>query len=435
MSESRVLLQDLCDHVGSEVTVKGWVYRIRSLGKVNFVILRDGSGFVQTFWEKDIFDRAGLKNEMYVRVSGKLVGNEKVVRGFEIQVSDFEVLSTVHYGEALPLEISNPTVFDRSELDYLLKHRVLSLRNLGTQDIFRLQAEISFAFAEFFRGRNFTQIHTPKIVATGTEGGADLFRIQYFDRVAYLAQSPQFYKQIMVGVFERVFEIGHVYRAEKHYTSRHINEYVSLDFETGPIQDHRDVMALETEFLHFLCDRLRDRCAGVFEEFKAEIPEFQEIPKIKHKDAVELLEREFGKVSDREDLDPESERKLCEYFKKTEGVDLVFVTHYPVAKRPMYTMPDADDPGYTKSFDLLLRGVEVTTGSQRIHDYGMLVENIRGFGLNPDDFGHYLEVFKYGMPPHGGLAIGLERLTAQLLGLPNIRLACLFPRDKTRLSP
>jgi nondiscriminating aspartyl-tRNA synthetase len=435
MTENRVLLADLKDHIGSDVTVMGWVYRIRALGKVNFVILRDGSSFVQTFWEKDIFDRAGLKNEMYIRVSGALVANEKVVRGFEIQVKDFEMLSAVHYGEAMPLEISNPTVFDRSELDYLLRHRILSLRNLGTSDIFRLQSEITWAFREFLRSRGFTEVHTPKIVATGTEGGADLFKIHYFDRFAYLAQSPQFYKQIMVGVFEKVFEVGHVYRAEKHYTSRHINEYVSLDFEMGPIRDHQDVMALETDLLRFMCDHLRERCPGIFEEFKAEIPAFGKIPQIEMKDAIELLEKNYGKVADREDLDPEGERKLCDYFKENEGIDLVFVTSYPKSKRPMYTMPDPDDPDYTKSFDLLFRGVEVTTGSQRIHDYGMLVENIRSLGLNPDDFEHYLDVFRYGMPPHGGLAIGLERLTAQFLGLPNIRLASLFPRDKTRVTP
>jgi nondiscriminating aspartyl-tRNA synthetase len=435
MSERRILLQDLPGHVGTEVTVRGWVYRIRSLGKVNFVILRDGTGFVQTFWEKDIFERAGLMNEMYIQVRGSLVGNEKVVRGFEVQVKDFEVISRTHYGEAMPLEISNPTVFDRSELDYILKHRTLSLRNLGTSDIFRIQSEIAWAFREYLRNEGFTEVHTPKIVATGTEGGADLFKVQYFDRIAYLAQSPQFYKQIMVGVFEKVFEVGHVYRAEKHYTSRHVNEYVSLDFEMGPIRDHRDVMAVESGLLRFLFDHLRERYSGIVKEHGAEIPQFDEIPEIKMADAIEILEREYGKVSDREDLDPESERKLCEYFKEHEGVDLVFVTHYPVAKRPMYTMRDPDDPGKTKSFDLLFRGVEVTTGSQRIHDYEMLVENIRSLGLDPDDFEHYLDVFRYGMPPHGGLAIGLERLTAQLLNIPNIRLACLFPRDKTRVTP
>jgi nondiscriminating aspartyl-tRNA synthetase len=258
--------------------------------------------------------------------------------------------------------------------------------------------------------------------------------VQYFERTAYLAQSPQFYKQMLVGAgFERVFEVGPVYRAEPHSTTRHLNEYISLDIEMGFIESEQDLLALEARLLRHMFARVRERCARELAIYGATVPDVPErIPQITFADAQKILREQFNKHTD---LDPESERLLCRYAQEELGSELLFVTHYPKEKRPMYAMPDPENPALTRSFDLLYKGVEITTGGQRIHEYERLVESMRGRGLDPANFEFYLEVFKYGMPPHGGFAIGAERLTMQLLNLSNVREASFFPRDRTRLTP
>jgi nondiscriminating aspartyl-tRNA synthetase len=273
-------------------------------------------------------------------------------------------------------------------------------------------------------------------VAAGTEGGTALFAVQYFERTAYLAQSPQFYKQMLVGAgFERVYEVGPVYRAEEHNTKRHLNEYISLDYEMGFIDDFREITAVETELLRHSFAPIERTCPRELELHHAEIPKVPaEIPHIRLAEALNILRERYDKHVE-DDLDPEGEKLLCQYAKEEWGTEFVFVTHYPRDTRPMYAMPSEEDPALTNSFDLLYKGLEITTGGQRIHDYHMLVESIRARGLDPADFDFYLEIFKYGMPPHGGLAIGAERLTAQLLNLPNVRQASLFPRDRTRIVP
>jgi nondiscriminating aspartyl-tRNA synthetase len=317
-------------------------------------------------------------------------------------------------------------------LDYL----PLTLRAEKYRALFKIQAEIVEAFRAFLRGQSFTEFQAPKLVGGSTEGGANVFKVDYFGTPAFLGQSPQFYKQIMVGIFERVFTVGNVYRAEEHATTRHLNEYTSLDLEFGMIKDHTDVMKLETDLLRFLLEHLNKTVAGELKLWNFVAPMIPEqIPVFKLREVQELIKRETGVDHTSEpDLEPGEEKWIGEYAKKQFNSDFVFVTHYPTVKRPMYTYPDETDPDYTKSFDLLFRGIEITTGGQRINDYEQLVNNIKKWGLNPDNFKFYLEAFKYGMPPEGGLAIGLERLTARLLEIDNVKYATLFPRDLNRID-
>jgi len=425
---------DAVDHVGETVRLQGWVHRIRALGKINFIILRDRLGLIQTVADKSV-DISDLTHESVVEIRGKVVEAPKVALGVEVQVEALDVVSRAP--SDLPLEINKPLELSHTPLDRVLDFRPLSLRNMEVRSIFKIQSEILWAFQHFMRSKGFTEIKTSKIVSTGTEGGAELFEIKYFERAAYLAQSPQFYKQIMVGSgFERVFEIGQVYRAEKHETSRHLNEYTSLDYEMGFIESEQDVIALEEELMRFVFGHIAEACSEELAMHEAKAPSFESIPQFTLAEAVGILKDEYGKDLEGEgDLDNEGETMICRYAEEKHGVPMAFITQYPAGKRPVYTMPRKDDPSLTTSFDLLFRGLEVTTGSQRIHDYDMLVENMKKFGLNPDDFGFYLMAFRYGMPPHGGLAIGLERLTKQILGLDNVKEATLFPRSVRRITP
>lgn len=417
---------------GEEVVLEGWVHRIREMGGFAFLLVRDAWGVIQVVAPQPDLVRV-IPLESAVRVKGKVVVEPRSPLGAEIHLASLEVLSSAL--ELPPFDLNKKGL--EVGLNMALDHRALSLRHPKERAIFRIQAELVDGFRSFLRQEGFAEIFTPKIVASGTEGGAALFPVDYMGQKAYLAQSPQFYKQMMVGVFGRVFEVGKVYRAEPHYTSRHINEYLSLDYEMGFINDEQDVMKMETLLLAFVLERLKNNCAGEIELLKARIPEPQaEIPQMTIEEAKELLKERYGKeLRTEDDLDPESEKLLSEFAEEKLNSEFLFITSYPVSVRPMYAMPDREQPEITHSFDLLFRGLEVTTGGQRIHDYQMLVENIRRFGLNPEDFAYYLEPFRFGLPPHGGLAIGAERLTAKLLNLENIRQACLFPRDVRRLTP
>jgi len=376
-----------------------------------------------------------LKPEMIVEIQGIARAEDRAPGQVEVAATALNIIATPSLD--LPIDVSGRTRYDELNLDTLLRHRVLSLRHPEIRAIFKVQAEVVWAFRHFLNSHDFIEVHTPKVVASATEGGASLFPVQYLGRRAYLAQSPQFYKQMLVGVgYERVFETGPVFRAEEHNTARHLNQYLSLDFEMGFIESEEDVMNLEAEFLRFLFDHILTRCAEELRAFGASLPSIPEIPRMRLLEVYEVLSRHFNHPPERYgDLTPEEERLICQYAEEKLDSELLFVTHYPVEKRPMYAMPDPENRTLTKSFDLLWRGIEITTGGQRIHDYQMLRENIVKFGLNPDDFSFYLETFGYGMPPHGGLAIGAERLTQQMLGLKNIREASIFPRDRTRLVP
>lgn len=417
--------------IGEKVKIMGWVHKIRKLGKIAFVIIRDRSGLIQCIVSLKDMDISGLKLESVVKVSGEVKKKEGEEDAVEILISSLEIISKVN--EDLPLELNKENL--DANLDVILNHRALSLRNVKTNAIFRIQAVLSQGFREFLKKEQFTEIFTSKIVAEGTEGGTELFELKYFDKKAYLAQSPQFAKQMMVGAgYERVFEIAHVYRAEEHNTKRHLNEYVSMDLEMGFIEDEKEIMELETRMLKWILELIGKECKREIEILKLELPQIgDKIPAIRLLDAIEILKRVYGKNELTTDIDPEGEKLIGKYVKEKYNSDFVFLTHYPLHKRPMYTMPAEEK--LTHSFDLLFRGLEITTGGQRIHDYEMLKSSIASRGLKVESYNAYLEIFKYGMPPHGGLAIGLERLTAQLIGLNNVREAVLFPRDRDRITP
>ena len=336
--------------------------------------------------------------------------------------------------QVLPLAINKYKM--HTSLEARLGMRPVSLRNVRERARFRIQEGIVRGFRDFLHSRGFTEIHTPKIVARGAEGGSNVFRLDYFNKKAELGQSPQFYKQTMVGVFDRVFEVGTVFRAEKHNTTRHLNEYIGLDFEMGYIDGFEDVMAMETGFLQYTMELLEREYKKELDILQVSLPDVSRIPSVRFDRAKELAAEKYGrKIKNPYDLEPEEELLIGRYFKEVYGSDFVFVTHYPSKKRPFYAMDDPQDSTFTLSFDLLFRGLEVTTGGQRIHDYSEILAKLEKRHMNPDDIESYLMIFKYGMPPHGGLGIGLERLTMRLLNEQNVRETSLFPRDVNRLEP
>jgi nondiscriminating aspartyl-tRNA synthetase len=430
----RILSTDAIARAGQMVRLAGWVHNLRDFREVKFLILRDRGGLIQTVVSPSSgIDVQKVGKEFVVEVEGLVVADPRARGGSEVHLSSLKVLARA---EEPPLEINRPAVLEKTHLDKILDHRPISVRALPIRAVFKVQAEILRAFSEYLRSQGFTEFKSSKIVATGTEGGANLFQIEYFERKAYLAQSPQFYKQTMVGSgFERVFEVGPVYRAEKHETARHVNEYTSLDFEMGFIRDEQDVISMQVGLIRHICREVADRCAAEIELLGARVPEVGEkIPQVTFKEAVKLVESS-GHPLPAGDLDPEGERRLSEWALKEHGSEFLYVVGFPLAYRPMYTFFRADDPAVSRSFDLLFRGLEITTGSQRIHDHDLLVQKMRERGLDPAKYAGYLTIFKHGMPPHGGLAIGLERLTMQLLGLTNVKEATLFPRDRRRLEP
>lgn len=427
----RTFISEVKDSQDETILLRGWVYKIIDLSNIVFVKLRDKSGIIQLVTNKEQIE--GLKLENAIEVIGKKSKNEKAPGGIEIIVDEIKILGRTYY-DKLPFEINSYK--NKAALETQLDHRTIALRRPEIRAIFKVQNEIEQAFRDYLRSKNFEQIHTAKIIDSSTEGGSEMFTVNYFDRRSFLAQSPQFYKQMMVGAgFERVYEIGHAYRAELHNTWRHLNEYVSLDVEMGFIKDEFELMDLEEGFLDYLFKHLNKVCKKELEMYKIELPNEVKIPRITLEEAHKILLEKYNKKSPIGNIDAKGEELICDYVKKEYGTEFVFLTKYPVVKRPMYTMPDDEDKTLTKSFDLIYDGLEITTGGQRINDYEMLKENIIKFGLNPEDFDFYLDTFKYGMPPHGGFAIGLERLTMKILKLSNIREATLVPRDMKRLTP
>lgn len=410
------------------VTLHGMVHALRDLGGVTFLTLRTREGLVQCVCPRR---PEGVREECAVSVSGLLRPEPRAPGGAELAEARFTVLSRPAAPPPVPLSKKSSLSMDTE-----LSLRPVTLRAPRARAVFRIQAAVCRAFREFLQEEDFTEIHTPKLGRAGAEGGSSQFRVDYFGRKAVLAQSPQLYKQVMVGVFERVYEIGPVFRAEKHATQRHLNEYTSLDLEMGFLRSFTDLMALEQGFLRRLVDLLRREYAGELALLGAELPDAQHIPAVRFDEAKRLAADAYGyAIREPYDLEPEEEQHIGRYAKEVWGSDFVFVTHYPGRKRPFYTMDDPEDPRYTLSFDLLFRGVEITTGGQRIHNYGQQVEKLKARGMEPEDFSGYLLFHKHGAPPHGGLGIGLERLTMQLCGLDNIHRASLFPRDRTRLEP
>lgn len=416
---------------GQTVTVKGMVHALHDMGGISFLTLRGGDGVLQcVFSEKSAL--ANVSEECAVAISGVPRAEPRAPGGVELAVSSLAVLSRP--AAPMPVPVSKRNL--ELNLDTELSLRPVVLRSLRERSIFRIQEAFCRAFRDTLHGLGFTEIHTPKIVHAGAEGGSNIFRLDYFGRKAFLAQSPQFYKQMMVGAYERVFEIAPVFRAEKHSTPRHLNEYTSMDFEMGFIESFEDVMEVETLFLRRAMDLLREEYPGDVERLGVDLPDVSRIPTLRFDEAKALAaERYHRPIRDPYDLEPEEEVNIGRYAREVLGSDFVFITHYPSKKRPFYAMDDPADPRFTLSFDLLFRGMEVTTGGQRIHDYQAQVDKMLARDMHPEEFESYLMIHKHGMPPHGGLGVGLERLTARLCGLDNVRYACLFPRDLSRLEP
>lgn len=419
---------------GTTIILEGAVHSIRDMGEIAFVILRKREGLIQTVWEegKTDMELSEIREGDYIHVTGQIKDEERAPHGKEVRLSTIRHLS--HVSCPLPLPIDKWKL--NTSLEAKLDRRSLSLRNIRERARFRIQEGIVRGFRDFLYEQGFTEIHTPKIGAKSAEGGANMFRLSYFHRPAVLQQSPQLYKQMMVGVFDRVFETGPVFRAEKHNTRRHLNEYISLDFEMGYIHSFLDICAMETGFLQYSMNLLEKEYSKELKLLNITLPDVEKIPYVRFDEAKRLVSEKYNrKIRNPFDLEPEEEELIGKYFKEEYNADFVFVTHYPSKKRPFYAMDDPENTRYTLSFDLLYHGLEITTGGQRIHDLSMLEEKIQEKGMTEEGLEQYLDAFRFGMPPHGGLGIGLERLTMQLLGEDNVREACLFPRDMSRLEP
>lgn len=427
----RIFIGRANEFVGQEVRLKGWVLRLRALAKTTFVVLRDASGSVQIVAAPEKVAALGLKLDDVLEVRGRVRAEPRSKSGFEIDLLEARVLNPAAHD--LPFNSSSDC--SQVGIDVVLDHRPLSIRTEAVGETFRVQAAILKGFRDYLAKNHFTEIVTSKIVASGTEGGTNLFEIKYFERSAYLAQSPQFFKEHGVAALERVFETGHVYRAEPHATSRHLTEYYSLDLEMGFIDGPEEVIALERDLLTEVFEDLNTRFGdSIAKRSGARLPDMTRTPTWEFEDCLERLKSAFGRSDLVDDLDPEAERQLCQLAEKECGVPAVFVLGFPLAARPFYTHARGEK-GAAQSFDLLFRGLEITTGGQRLHTRASLEAALRRKGMRPEDFAGHLRMFELGMPPHGGFAIGLERLTAQILGLSNVRESTMYPRDRNRVTP
>jgi nondiscriminating aspartyl-tRNA synthetase len=418
----RTLSSELPSRIGETVTIAGWVHRVRQLKSVSFLIVRDRSGLAQVVMPPSLTGEIG--EESVVEVTGTVIANAAAPSGVELSDAQVRVVSAA---QPPPFDLYRPVL--TASLPTMLDHATVALRHPSRHSVFRAGAAAVRGFRSTLDSLGFVEVHSPKLVASATESGATVFELDYFGRPAYLAQSPQFYKQMLVGVFERVYEVGPVFRAEPHDTVRHLAQYTSLDVELGFISDHRDVMAV-----------LRETLAGMIAalgESTMDLPEVPaSIPVIHFADAVDLVEKAIGEdLSLEPDLAPAHERWLGEWVQREYGSDFLFVEGYPMVKRPFYTHPDPSRPAYSNGFDLLFRGIELVTGGQRLHLYEDYLAALRARGESAEPYQSYLDVFRHGMPPHGGFAIGLERFLMRLIGATNVREVTLFPRDLNRLTP
>jgi len=430
----RIRTSEAAGFVGREVRLQGWLHQFRALGKVNFLIVRDGWGTFQALVDDEttLATLHGVGVESIIEVRGRIVAEPQAPGGAELHETRVTILEAIH--EPPPVELNKREM--RAALDTFLEQAAVGLRHPKRRAILRIEAAMIAGFRVHLGAQGFTEIHTPKILGTATEGGANVFTVDYFGQPAFLSQSPQLYKQMAVGFFERVFEVGPVFRAEPHATTRHLASYVSLDAEFGFIEDHRTVMAMLTGTIAAMVEAAR-ALPDALALAGAAVPDVSAtIPAIAFPDAQELLLARHGLDCRGEpDLAPEHERLLGAWALEEYGSDFLFVTGYPLAKRPFYTHPDPVDPRRSNGFDLLFWGLELVTGGQRLHRHADYLAVLESHGMSPEPFADYLKVFRYGMPKHGGFAIGIERFLMQLLGLPNVRLAALFPRDLNRLVP
>lgn len=438
----RVLIGDLKQHVGKDVTINGWVETTRDHGKVAFLVLRDRSGHVQAVASNDYNETAlpetqELREQYAVAVTGEVKERPEKMRRDEVNgdlefgIKEVTVLNKAH---ELPFDMDADL-----NLDTLLDNRPLTLKTQRSRDIFNVAATIVQAYRWALIQREFTEFQAPALVGRDAEGGAEVFKVEYFnEHDAFLATSPQLYKEIMTGAFERAFTIAKIFRAEKSATTRHLSEVTQMDFEMAFIKDHNDVMDMLEDVIREVTEAVSNTHADVFERFESSAPLLPEkaFPRLTLKEAQEIIEKEYGSkdVVGEPDLEPEHERQICEWAKKEHGSDFVFITEFPTKKRAFYTYPDPKDKENSYSFDLLFRGLEINSGSQRYHDYDQMVETIKDRGMNPEHFSFYLQMHKYGVPPHGGCSTGLERFTARMLELKNVKEAVPFPRDMNRID-
>jgi nondiscriminating aspartyl-tRNA synthetase len=425
----RILINQLAEYEGQKITVKGRVLNVRNLSNVMFIIVQDYTGTIQTVFEKTVEVKTGDA----VAIEGLVKKEPRSKYGFEIQGENVEMVSNII--EDLPFDMAKNDL--NLNLPTLLDNRTLSLRHPKVQAIFKLYDILLKGYETVVREEGFTEVKTPKILGAATEGGANFFKVKYFDKEATLAQSPQFYKQIMVGVFERVFEIGSTFRAEPHFTTRHVNEYISLDAEMGFIKDFyevADMLNRVVKKVFLLIEKEGKPYLDMYNIKISEVPD--QIPRVKLSEIRKIVKEKYGySIPDSTDIDPEGERLAGRYAKEEFNSDFLFITHYPWSEKPFYTMPSEENPEETYGFDLIFKGLEIVTGSQRIHTYKELMENLKKKNIKPDGMEFYLDTFKYAMPPHGGWGMGSERLIQKILDLGSIKEAILFPRDVKRLVP
>lgn len=424
---------------GEKVTLTGYIHKIKEMSGFAFVNIRSPRYVFQSIWDskKSECNIKDFENEDCVVIEGTIVLEQRSKLGFDIFIEKMTKISGP--SEAVPVEINNDNMIKKLQINTLLDNRIITLRNPKVRAVMKISEGIMRAFRDFLSGEGFTEFVPPKIVQAGAEGGADMFEIDYFGEKAYLNQSPQMYKQAMVGVFNKVFTVGPVFRGEKHSTNRHINEFQGLDLEMGFIDSFEDLMEIEARMFKYIFKFINEEYSNELDIVLGKgkrLPELESFPKIKFSEVKELYAKEHNQsVLNPADLDPDEEKWIGEYFLKKYNAPIVFVTHYPAKKRPFYAMDDPEDSRYTLSYDMLLYGLEVTTGGQRIHDYNAQIAKMKARGMNVDDFEDYLTMHKYGLPPHGGFGLGLERIVQKLMNLDNIREATAFPRDRDRLRP
>lgn len=438
---SRVLIKDLKEHIGEDVLINGWVDKVRDHGKVAFIVPRDRSGSVQAVASNDYNDTAlpeaqKLHEQWVVELVGEVkqrpdkMKKDELNGELELGIKEVRVLSEA---AELPFDMDAEL-----NLDTLLDNRPLTIRTQRGRDIFKVASTIVQEYRNVLIENDFTEFQAPALTGGDAEGGAEVFKVEYFnDKQAYLATSPQLYKEIMTGAFERVFTIAKIFRAEKSATTRHLSEITQMDFEMGFIKDHKDVMAMLEKVTRSVSERVASEHSDILERLgtkPAALPDGA-YPSFTLRETQDILKEEYGiDAIGEQDMEPEHERKICEYALEKFGSDFVFITEFPTAKRAFYTYPDPENPEWSYSFDLLFRGLEINSGGQRLHNYDQMVEIIKGRGMDPETFEFYLQMHKYGIPPHGGSSTGLERFVGRMLELSNVKEAVPFPRDINRID-
>lgn len=439
MSTNRILTQDIHAHIGETITIEGWLHKKRLLGGLNFITLRDRKGLAQTKVEnKDELEKLrGMQTGTVLALTGTVVADERAPGGAELHDVVVDVLVPVEYES--PIEIDKPLDHKSENLDTLFEHRVIGLRNVQETAVFKIQAAVKEAARVYLRGQDFTEFNSPKLLPGATEGGAEVFSLDYFGKEATLAQSAQFYKQILVGVFERSFEIGATYRAEPSATTRHMTEFLQIDAEMG-FTDFNGLLDVVGGLIHAVSKSIWETNEADLKKWNARPVVLSEsIPRLSLEEVHELYSKATGENSRGEkDMRPDEERWVTEYAKKNLGSEAVFITEWPASEMKFYHRKSTENPDLAERADLIFRGVEIATVSMRENRYDVLIEQLRTIaGGNPDDegFKYYLQAFKYGLPAHGGFGMGLERLTQKIIGLANVKEAALFPRDINRLGP